>query len=280
MARLDPDPGGGLEGKHFVPVGARSQVFQRGHSSKFACHPWSFHMLTLLRRQFWWPRMKDVQEFVAACAVCARDNALHRPPSGLLQPLPVPSRPRSHIAVDFLLGLRTFVGNDTILTVVDKFSKSANLCHYQNYPLPLRRVTSWSVTCPACKALLGTLCQTEAHSLLPMYGKHFALPLGHLLVTPQVSILNLMVKRSGPNKIWGLPSAVSWRRTRASGHSSSLGGLPSPPPLQGNRRLRWRWDTSRLFFQTRRGSWWLPLSRLTFIIAIGFGERLVKALLR
>ncbi|XP_040901651.1 uncharacterized protein LOC121186853 [Toxotes jaculatrix] len=47
----------------------------------------------------------DVRTFVAACTVCARSKASHRPPAGLLCPLPVPSRPWSHIAVDFVTGL-------------------------------------------------------------------------------------------------------------------------------------------------------------------------------
>ena len=75
--------------------------------------------------------MKDVREFVAACTVCARNKASHRPPAGLLQPLPIPNRPWSHIAMDFVTGLPVSQGCDTILTVVDRFSKAAHFV-----PLP------------------------------------------------------------------------------------------------------------------------------------------------
>ncbi|KAK7933592.1 hypothetical protein WMY93_004488 [Mugilogobius chulae] len=47
----------------------------------------------------------DTREFVSACSVCARNKSSHRAPSGLLRPLPVPHRPWSHIAVDFVTGL-------------------------------------------------------------------------------------------------------------------------------------------------------------------------------
>ncbi|KAI3353909.1 hypothetical protein L3Q82_004871 [Scortum barcoo] len=46
-------------------------------------------------------------------------------PAGLPQPLPVPGRPWSHIALDFLTGLSPSNGNSVILTIVDRFSKAA-----------------------------------------------------------------------------------------------------------------------------------------------------------
>ena len=55
----------------------------------------------------------------------------HQSPSGLLQPLPVPSHPWSHVALDFVTGLPKSEGNDTMLTIVDRFSKSA---HYVVLP--------------------------------------------------------------------------------------------------------------------------------------------------
>lgn len=66
-----------------------------------ACHPGLTRMLHLHRQQFWWPSMtRDTRAFVAACPVCARGNSSHRPPVGLLQPMPIPRRPWFHIALD------------------------------------------------------------------------------------------------------------------------------------------------------------------------------------
>ncbi|KAI3376773.1 hypothetical protein L3Q82_000369 [Scortum barcoo] len=50
---------------------------------------------------------------------------------GLLQPLPVPQRPWSHLTLDFITGLPPSKGNTTVLTVVDRFSKMAHFI-----PLP------------------------------------------------------------------------------------------------------------------------------------------------
>ena len=66
-----------------------------------------------------------------ACPVCGRSKATHQPSSSLLCPLPVPGRLWSHIGVDFVTGLPSYQGNDTILTIVDRFSKAVHFI-----PLP------------------------------------------------------------------------------------------------------------------------------------------------
>ncbi len=73
----------------------------------------------------------DIRSFVLACSVCATGKTSNRPPDGLLQPLSVPSRPWSHIALDFLTALPPYQGKTAILTVVDRFSKAAHFI-----PLP------------------------------------------------------------------------------------------------------------------------------------------------
>lgn len=52
-------------------------------------------------------------------------------PTGLLQPLPTPHCPWSHISVDFFTGLPTLQGFTVILIIVDRFSKMTHLV-----PLP------------------------------------------------------------------------------------------------------------------------------------------------
>lgn len=61
----------------------------------------------------------DVKGFAATCSVCSRGKFSHRPPAGLLQTLPVPFRPWSHTAIDFVTGLRPSEGNKVILMLVE-----------------------------------------------------------------------------------------------------------------------------------------------------------------
>jgi len=96
-----PDPGNGPPHRLFVPDSVRTEVLQWGHASQVACHPRVHRTHSFLSRRFWWPSLgADAREFVAACPTCCRSKVSHQPPAGLLRPLPVPSRPWSHIALD------------------------------------------------------------------------------------------------------------------------------------------------------------------------------------
>ncbi|KAK5877443.1 hypothetical protein CesoFtcFv8_024946 [Champsocephalus esox] len=119
----------------FVPATLRTQVLQWGHNSRLACHSGVRPSLALIRQRFWWSSMeKDAKEFIAACLVCSQNKTLRQAPSGLLHPLPIPHRPWSHIALDFVTGLPPSDGNTVILTVIDRFSKSAQLIPLTKLP--------------------------------------------------------------------------------------------------------------------------------------------------
>lgn len=86
-------------------------------------------------QRFWWPSLeKEVKDYDDACPTCAQQNTLHQPPSGLLQPLPGPSRPWSDISLDFVTGLLPSEGNTTVLTVVDRFSKMVHFIPLTKLP--------------------------------------------------------------------------------------------------------------------------------------------------
>ena len=119
----------------YVPQEVRSAVLEWAHSSSFACNPGVRRTLALLCRKFWWKTIhKDTEEFVASCPVCARAKANSQKPQGLLQPLSVPHRPWSHIAIDFVTGLPESQGKSVILTIVDRFLKSAHFVPLTKLP--------------------------------------------------------------------------------------------------------------------------------------------------
>ena len=122
-------------GRLFVPNPVRSRVLEWGHSSRLACHPGVARTESFLRRYFWWPTLrKDVEGFVAACVSCNRAKSSHAAPAGLLRPLPLPSRPWSCIAVDFITGLPVSQECSVILTIVDRFSKQAHFVPLSSLP--------------------------------------------------------------------------------------------------------------------------------------------------
>jgi len=83
--------------------------------------------LKILKRvsaNFFWPCLKhDVQLFVQNCLICQQYKYETLAPAGLLQPLPIPNRVWEDISLDFIVELPPSNGFDTILVVVDRFSK-------------------------------------------------------------------------------------------------------------------------------------------------------------
>lgn len=64
--------------------------------------------------------------WASACSVCAHHKSSHLQPLVLLHPLPIPSRPWSQNALDFITGLPPPEGCTVILVVVDHFSKAGH----------------------------------------------------------------------------------------------------------------------------------------------------------
>lgn len=57
------------------------------------------------------------RDFLRTNSICARSKASHRAPADLCHPLPIPSRPWSHIAMGFVNGLPPSDGNTHILII-------------------------------------------------------------------------------------------------------------------------------------------------------------------
>ncbi len=92
----------------------------------------------MLQNRFWWPTLrKDTIIHVNHCQVCNTQKPSRHLPAGLLHPLPIPERPWSHIAIDFITDLPNSDGHNTILTVVDRFSKACRLIPLPKLPTAL-----------------------------------------------------------------------------------------------------------------------------------------------
>lgn len=109
----------------------------------------------------------DTRAFISASSVCAHSESSHQPLVGQLRPLPAPTRPWSHIAVDFITGHPPSNGNTTILTIFNHFSKVLRVTTHS-----LR--TSWSFIFSGSMEFLWTLSWTVDlsfhHSFLSSFG--------------------------------------------------------------------------------------------------------------
>ncbi len=126
------------EDKLFVPENLRNRTITLVHTSLSSGHPGINATIQLLQNRFWWPTLrKDTIVHVNRCQICNPQKPSRHLPAGLLHPLPIPERPWSHIAIDFITDLPNSEGHSTILTVVDRFSKACRLSPLPKLPTAL-----------------------------------------------------------------------------------------------------------------------------------------------
>ena len=70
---------------------------------------------------------KDVEQFISTCAICQTTNYSTQPPTGMLQPLPIPTKVWDHITMDFITCLPLSQGFSVILVFVDRLTKYIHL---------------------------------------------------------------------------------------------------------------------------------------------------------
>ncbi|EIW70139.1 hypothetical protein TREMEDRAFT_30259, partial [Tremella mesenterica DSM 1558] len=112
----------------YVPnyADARLKIMKMRHDSALAGHPGSAKTLELVLRDYVWIGVrKDVEDYIAGCAVCQRAKTNRQKPHGELKPLEVATKPWSSISMDFIEELPNSHGYNSILVVVDRLTKWA-----------------------------------------------------------------------------------------------------------------------------------------------------------
>jgi len=75
-------------------------------------------------RNFWWPGVtREVKEYMEGCNACQCNKNRTQPPAGKLMPNLIPEKTWTHISADFITKLPLAQGYDSILVVVDRFTK-------------------------------------------------------------------------------------------------------------------------------------------------------------
>ncbi|MBW0511086.1 hypothetical protein O181_050801 [Austropuccinia psidii MF-1] len=66
-----------------------------------------------------------IKDYVSSCQQCSRNKNIHHMKFGLLKPLPIPNGPWICASIDFITQLPLSNSFDSILVIVDRFSKMA-----------------------------------------------------------------------------------------------------------------------------------------------------------
>jgi transposase InsO family protein len=97
------------------------------HSTALGGHSGIHPTYLRIKKLFSWRGLKqDVENFVNQCQPCQQAKSERTNPAGLLQPLPIPTGAWQDNTMDFI-GLPKSVGFNSILVIVDRFSKYAHV---------------------------------------------------------------------------------------------------------------------------------------------------------
>lgn len=106
----------------------QQQIFKEHHDDTIAGHPGMDKTSELIRRHYHWKRMEeDIREYVSSCRQCQQNKPIRANRTAPLQPLDIPKRPWLDISYDLIGPLPVSKGCNSILTVVDRYSKYTEL---------------------------------------------------------------------------------------------------------------------------------------------------------
>ncbi|MBW0566709.1 hypothetical protein O181_106424, partial [Austropuccinia psidii MF-1] len=101
-------------------------VLQKRHDSPLAGHPGQEKTLKLIKREFDQAGMnQSIKDYVSSCQQSSRNKNINRKKFGLLKPLQIPSGPWNSLSMDFIAQFPLSNNFESILVVVDRFSKMA-----------------------------------------------------------------------------------------------------------------------------------------------------------
>ncbi|KAI9157842.1 hypothetical protein LWI28_028922 [Acer negundo] len=107
--------------------GLREEILAHFHSSKKGGHSGWLRTYVRIKHFFYWEGLKnEVKKLVAKCDICQKVKYDQRRPIGLLQPLSIPEKIWEDLTMDFVEGLPSSGGYESILVVVDRLSKGTH----------------------------------------------------------------------------------------------------------------------------------------------------------
>jgi len=117
------------KGKVYVPRDEklRAEVIRLHHDMPVGGHGGQWKMAELVTRNFWWPEVtREVKRYIEKCDICQRNKNRTQPPAGKLMPNLILEKAWTHISTDFITKLPLAQGYDSILVVVNRFTKMAH----------------------------------------------------------------------------------------------------------------------------------------------------------
>ena len=119
-----------MEGTIYAPNNKdiKEEILKEHHGPADVGHPGQYRMQELIKRTYWWPGLKeDVKKYVQGCIKCQQNKVQHQKRAGELHPLEIPEGPWQDISINMIGPLPRSNEMDTILVIVDRFTKMIRL---------------------------------------------------------------------------------------------------------------------------------------------------------
>jgi len=114
------------EGKVYVPKdkALRVEIIRLHHDMPMGGHGGQWKMVEIATRNFWWPGVtREVKQYVEGYDTCQRNKNCTEQPAGKLMSNSIPNKAWTHILADFIMKLLLAQEYNSILAVVDCFTK-------------------------------------------------------------------------------------------------------------------------------------------------------------
>ncbi|MBW0577062.1 hypothetical protein O181_116777 [Austropuccinia psidii MF-1] len=99
-------------------------ILQNRHDFPLAGHPGQQKTLKIVKRDFHWPGMTQfIKDYGSSCQQCSKNKNIDHKRFGLLKTLPITNGPPICVSMDFITQLPLSNSFDSILVIVDRFSK-------------------------------------------------------------------------------------------------------------------------------------------------------------
>ena len=110
-----------------VPTSQQVAVMSEVHNSYMeAAHAGYHRCYNRLAASHYWPKMsRDLKQYINTCSICQKAKLCIHSPTGMLQPIPIPSCPFEVVSMDFILELPLLNSYNNILVIIDKLTKWA-----------------------------------------------------------------------------------------------------------------------------------------------------------
>jgi hypothetical protein len=109
-----------------IPDSLMKEVLRLCHDARG--HPGIRRTFSSIATRFYFPKMsRRIKTYVDNCANCQLSKPSHEKQPGLLQPIEPPNEPFHTLCMDFVTGLPSSHGYDTLFTITDSFSKAVKL---------------------------------------------------------------------------------------------------------------------------------------------------------